>query len=257
MTWSIVAATLMVAATTADDAIWLVPYTSPSLPACTRFVNGALFVFTLEFLVCCCVVVAYWLQWVVATTDDGGIAELSSESKWSEEVILGSIGAGICYSIALVLYIRKWLKRRRRNEVHVQLHRASTNKISNTYGTAQVDRDHEEHEPFQCNDEHDDEEDTVPTRPSPWAVISFTTIGALDEVSYFPSLLLGKILSPLDLCVGTILAACIVLVVVTFFLSHCKPILDWLDRIPLYGIAFAFALALTTSVIIDMVSPVR
>lgn len=230
MAWSIVAATLMVAATTADDAIWLVPYTSPSLPVCARFVNGALFVFTLEFLVCCCVVVASWLQWAVATTDDGGTVELSSESKWSEEVILGSIGAGICYSIALVLYIRKWLKRRRRNDHYVQLHRASTKKISNTYGTAQVDRDREERESFQeYDDEHDVEEDTVPTRPSPWAVISFTTIGALDEVSYFPSLLLGKIFTPLDLCVGTILAACIVLVVVTFFLSHCKPILDCLD----------------------------
>ena len=261
MTWSILAATLMVAATTADDAIWLVPYTSPSLPACTRLVHGALFVFTLEFLVCCCVVVASWLQWAVATTNDGGIVESSSESKWSEEVILGSIGAGICYSIALVLYIRKWLKRRRRSEGQDQLHRASTKKISNTYGTvseSQVNRDSEERELFQeCDDEHDVEEDKGPTRPSPWAVISFTIIGALDEVSYFPSLLLGKVFSPLDLCVGTILAACIVLVVVTLFLSQCKPILDWLDRIPLYGIVFAFALALTTSVIFDVVSSVR
>ena len=258
MAWSIVAATLMVAATTADDAIWLVPYTSPSLPACTRLVHGALFVFTLELLVCCCIAVASWLQWAVATTHDGSDIESSSESKWNEEVILGSIGAGICYTIALILYIRKWLKRRRRrHEEHLSLHRASTKKISNIYGTiieesSQEDRDHEECESIQ-GDERDEEEDTIPSRPSPWAVISFTALGALDEVSYFPSLLLGKLFTPLDLVVGSFFAACIILVAVTLCLSQCKPVLDWLDRIPLYGIVFAFALALTTEVVFDII----
>ena len=258
MAWSIVAATLMVAATTADDAIWLVPYTSPSLPACTRLVHGALFVFTLELLVCCCIAVASWLQWAVSTTHDGSNIDSSSESIWNEEVILGSIGAGICYTIALVLYIRKWLKRRRRrNEEHLSLHRASTKKISNKYGaiieeSSQEDLDHEESESIH-GDERDEEDDTVPSRPSPWAVISFTALGALDEVSYFPSLLLGKLFTPLDLIVGSFFAACIILVVVTLFLSQCKPVLDWLDRIPLYGIVFSFALALTTEVVFDII----
>ena len=256
MAWSILAATLMVAATTADDAIWLVPYTSPSLPTCTRLIHGALFVFTLELLVCCCVAIASWLQWAISTTHDDGNVESPSVGIWNEEVIMGSIGAGLCYAIALVLYIRKWLKRRRRNKGHAPLHRAPTKKISNTYGTVNESQeylDNEEREPFQ-SDEHDWEEDTVPSRPSTWAVISFTAIGALDEVSYFPSLLLGKMFSPLDLCIGTFFAACIILLVVTLFLSQCKPILDWLDRIPLYGIVFAFALALTAGVILDIMS---
>lgn len=253
MAWSIVAATLMVAATTADDAIWLVPYTSPSLPTCTRLVHGALFVVTLEFLVCCCVVLATWLQWAVITTTS------PSEGKWGEEAILGSIGAGICFAIALLLYIRKWLKQRRRKG-QVMLHRATTKKISNMYGStdgSQDFRDRDECEFMQGDTSGEDEgedEDTVPSRTSSWTVISLTTIGALDEVSYFPSLLLGKIFTPLDLCVGAFFAACIILAVVTLFLSQCKPVLDWLDRIPLYVIVLAFALALTASVILDTIS---
>lgn len=253
MTWSIVAATLMVAATTADDAIWLVPYTSPSLPAYTRLVHGALFVSTLELLVCCCVVIATWLQWAVASTQLPFV-----ERKWDEEAILGSIGAGVCYAIALSLYVRKWW-RRRWTEGRIPLHRATTRKISNTYGA--IDESEEIRDRDECkslqgddNDEDDGEASGVPGRPSPWTVISLTTLGALDEVSYFPSLLLGKFFTPLDLCIGTFIAACLILVVVTLFLSQCKPVLDWLDRIPLYGIVLVFALALTTGVILDMIS---
>jgi len=238
----------MVAATTADDAIWLVPYMSPSLPTCTRIIHGALFVFTLEFLACGCVAMASGLQWAVSADQHGGDAESSSEGKWDKEIVLRSIGAGICWVIALVLYIRKWLKRRRRAVVQ------NTQVVSNKYGS--ISNSEEDDEPdgemSSLGYEEDDDEDEVPSRPSPWTVISFTTLGALDEVSYFPSLLLGKIFTPLDLCLGTFFAACIILVVVTIFLSQCSPLLDWLDRIPLYRIVSTFALVLTAGVIVDM-----
>ncbi|KAL7542938.1 hypothetical protein ACHAXR_012224 [Thalassiosira sp. AJA248-18] len=236
-------ATLMVTATTADDAIWLVPYTSPSLPTCTRLIHGALFVFTLEFLVCGCVVVASGLQWAVATNRDGDDMQTSSEDQWMEEIILGSIGAGICWIIALVLYVRKLLKKKRRAVAQAELHRATTTKAGNKYGAIE--------ESEKALESEEDEADTVPSRPSPWTVISLTTLGALDEVSYFPSLLLAKMFTPLDLCLGTFFAACIILVVVTLFLSQCKPLLHWLDRIPLYGIVTAFAVVLTAGVIVD------
>ena len=71
----------MVAATTADDAIWLVPFTAPQLPTCTRIIHGILFVATLEVLACLCVIIASSLQMIVG------------EDK---EIVLGAIGAGIC-----------------------------------------------------------------------------------------------------------------------------------------------------------------
>ena len=251
--WSILGATLTVAATTADDAIWLVPYTSPSLPSSTRIIHAAIFVSTLELLACCCVAVASVLQWAVVTTDDGDDNESSMDGKWDEEIILGSIGAGICYVIALVLYFRKCLKRRSRTASQERTHdKYGSVDDSGAHGLSGDDSEqsHVLHE----SDTHLADEDKVPSQPSPWAVISFTTLGALDEVSYFPSLLLGKIFTPLELCLGTFFAACIVLIGLTLFLSRCKPVLDWLDRIPLYGIVLTFALVLTSGIIIDLLS---
>ena len=231
-------ATAMVTLTTADDAIWLVPYTAPYLPSSTRIIHGLLFVGTLELLACGCVAVAALFQLAVSKK------KISTTNWPDEEIILGSIGAGICWMIAIFLFLKKCLKRRRRaaerdmTQSEKELHRAMTQKVSNQYGSIHVDDEDDEHQ--------------VSSEPSPWAVISFTTLGALDEVSYFPSLLLGGLFSPLDLCLGTLFAACIVLVLVTVFLARCKPVLDFLDRIPLYGIVGAFATVLTGGVIFDV-----
>ena len=236
-------ATVMVTLTTADDAIWLVPYTAPYLPLSTRIIHGVLFISTLEILVCTCVAVSSLFQWAVVTKKAPSI-------KWpNDEIILGAIGAAICWAIAIFLFIKKCLKKRRRAAAAAQrenpnksenerdLHRASTHRVSNQYGSINT---------------NEDEEDVISSSPSPWAVVSFTTLGALDEVCYFPSLLLGGMFTPFDLCAGTFLAACIVLAIVTFFLGRCKPVLDFLDRIPLYGIVSAFATVLTIGVVIDV-----
>lgn len=229
----LVGATLMVAATTADDAIWLVPYTSPSLPLCTRLIHGALFIATLEVLVFICVAVASGLQWAV------------SDEK-NAEILLGSIGAGFCWIIAVALYIKKWLKRRRRAAAQSAFQQQTTHQTDN-YGSVETQ---DVERPISCEDDSDDNNDDK-IQLSPWAVVSFTFLGALDEISYFPSLVLGGLFTPLDLCLGTFFAACIVLIVVTLFLSRCKPLLDWLDDIPLYNIVGTFAIVLTAGVVWD------
>jgi len=230
----LVGATLMVAATTADDAIWLVPYTSPSLPLCTRLIHGALFIATLEVLVFVCVAVASGLQWAV------------SDEK-NEKILLGSIGAGFCWIIAVALYIKKWLKRRRRAAARSAFQQQTTHQTDN-YGSVET-QDREQ--PMSCEADNDD--DRI-IQLSPWAVVSFTFLGALDEISYFPSLVIGGLFTPLDLCLGTFFAACIVLIVVTLFLSKCKPLLDWLDDIPLYNIVGTFAIVLTAEVVWDVLT---
>lgn len=240
----VVAATLMVAATTADDAIWLVPYTSPSL-GCTRFIHGALFLATLEVLVCISVAVASGLQWAV------------SDGK-NEEILLGSIGAGFCWIIAIALYIKKWLKRRRRAAAQSQFQQQSTHKIDNYGAIERLEDDacellQDTEQSLSCEADSDDNDDDR-IQLSPWAVVSFTFLGALDEISYFPSLVLGGLFTPLDLCLGTFFASCIVLIVVTLFLSRCKPLLDWLDDIPLHNIVGTFAIVLTAGVVWDVLA---
>ena len=195
---------------------------------------------------------------VVAKAEDDGDAGSPSNRKWNEELVLGSVAAGIAWAIALVLFIRKWLKRRRRAMLKAELHRASTQKASNKYGSiedlSEENTQDGEEEGSSLGLISNKEVNKVPSQPSPCTVISFTALGALDEVSYFPSLLLGEIFTPRDLCLGTFFAACLILAVVTLFLSLFKPLLAFLDRIPLYVIVTSFAVVLTIGVVIDVIS---
>jgi len=107
----------------------------------------------------------------------------------------------------------------------------------------------------QNDQSHDNNSNNVPLQhaPSPWTVISLTTLGALDEISYFPALVVGRVFTPFDLCLGTFLAALVVLMIVTCFLQPLQPLMTWLDRIPLYGIVAMFATVLTMSVLWDWI----
>ena len=232
-----VAATLTVALTTADDAVWLVRYTSPSLPLRTRVINACLFVITLEVLACACVAIAVLIERTVF---------LGGGDRWavSEDIILGCAGAGICWAIALILYVKKVLKKRKRRELS----------LGNVQSTATTDYG----AVADCSDSSSsssgESTEEILENPSPWSVVMLTTLGALDEISYFPALVIGKIFSPLELCLGTFLAGCIVLAVVVLFLSQFKPLLDFFDRIPLYCIVAIFALTLTLEVVVDIIS---
>lgn len=227
----LVGATLTVALTTADDAVWLVPYVvSNQLPIQHRVIHAVLFVGTLETMVLLCVLTAETIRSFV-----------------TNDYILGALAATLCWGIALFLYIKKILKKRRR-----EIQQANAPLINNnlslddgsSYGSV----------PYHAPDSDDNNVgEGGAVSLSPWTVVSLTFLGALDEVSYFPSLLLGKVFSPLDLCLGTFLAACLVLSVVTLFLSRSQPLLDCLDRIPLYAILSIFATILTVGVILDFV----
>mmetsp|Transcript_16104 Transcript_16104/g.24441 ORF Transcript_16104/g.24441 Transcript_16104/m.24441 type:complete len:262 (-) Transcript_16104:341-1126(-) len=250
-------ATWMVAPATARNAIWLVPYTSPSLPTRTRIIHGSLFAFTLESLVFGCVVVVAGLQRSVDATTATNHND-SDDVKSPSEVILGPVASAVCWIISLVLYLRHWLKRRRRANILAQLHRASTQEMCNTYTYESIHSTLENAEQDDLSLEHEeDSDDIVPTRPSPWIVILLTILGALDKLSYFSSLLVGRMFSPLDLCLGTFFAACIILLImvaISILLPRCKPLLDWLYRLPRYGMVSAFAVVLTTCTIVDTMS---
>jgi hypothetical protein len=230
-------ATLTVVVTTLDDAVWLVPYlASPSLSLRAKALHAFLFVGTLVSLAVACVMLAEVIQRTA----------FSYANPEQTEIILGAIGAGICWIIALVLFIRKMLKRRRRAEQARLLAEdaeapPSSTPNETTYGSTQP----------QEEEWHDEDWQELPSSMSPWTVISLTTLGALDELSYFPALILGGIFSPVELCVGTLFASLVILIIVTCFLARLQPVVDCFDRIPLYAIVAVFATLLTIETIFD------
>jgi hypothetical protein len=225
-------AAIIIFGTTVDDTVWLVPFvTSPSLSATSKLCHALLFIATLQALTLLCVLLASGIQVALPI--------LGFKNEHNEEHILTCISAIFCWVIAGFFYLKKLLKRR-----------AVVNAVSLS-GSNDEERplssNHQENytKLSDTNTSHGLNEREADISFSPLTVVTLTTIGALDELSYFPSLLTGHIFYPRQLLVGALVASVVILAVVFAFLSKCKPLLDFLDRIPLYGIVAMFALILT------------
>ena len=259
----IFSATALITATTIDDAIWLIPYiTSSHIPLSTKVIHGVTFVLTLEILILCCIGMNWLLKYgliLYFNADNNNDDEEDEKKEENEEeimeyisFIMQIIGIGLCWCIAIFLYIKKMMKKRKLKQKQLLLGEHSLLLSSSQTQQLQSSSIDEEYNDDSHNntdtindDDDDDDMNTIPTTPSISLVISFTALGALDEISYFPALIMGKIFTPIDLCIGALLAAILILGVITLFLSQCKPLVDLLDRIPLYGIVGMFAIVLT------------
>jgi len=87
--------------------------------------------------------------------------------------------------------------------------------------------------------------------PSPRTILCLTMLGALDEVSYFPALLVGGVFTDSELACGTVLASAVVLTLITTCLAKSKPILNCMDAVPLYAVVGLFACILTAGAVLD------
>jgi hypothetical protein len=89
--------------------------------------------------------------------------------------------------------------------------------------------------------------------PKPMLVVSLTFLGFLDELAYFPSLILGRIFSIPELCLGSLLAGLIMLAIVTIALVPFQPCIAWLDQhIKLYMVVATFAIVLTVRTVLEV-----
>ena len=265
----LIGSTFLVTATTIDDAIWLTRYCSPTLPVYTRIIHASIFIITLQILIGACVLFSYLVKEAVDYSEKEGEADGEDEKNLQkkESIIVEIVGALLCWSIAIFLYVKKVMKRRKRQaqrllkqqqrdigsgiEEGAELLPSSNN---TDYGSNQHHDDEMSGVSYSSSSSSDDSlTDDILTTPSPWMVITLTTIGALDELIYFPSLILGKIFTPQELCIGTLFASILILVVILFFFAKCKKLVEFLDSIPLYGIVGVFAILLSISVVHDAI----
>lgn len=248
MIGGLIGATITVFATTLDDAIWLVPYVGSSSHFSTsaRLSHALTFVLTLECLGIASVLIALAVK--AGVLQLGGGEEASQEEA---EILLGSVGAGFCWILALYFFIKKLLKRRRRQK---QKEEEEQRRLVSNGEAGEGGGDSSHYGSAQSEPNHNHEEDEQPLDGSLGTIMSLTTLGALDEISYFPALVVGNIFKPWEICLGTLLAASIILIIVTYFLARCKPLADCLDRIPLYAVIGLFAIILTFGVVDDVLS---
>jgi hypothetical protein len=87
----------------------------------------------------------------------------------------------------------------------------------------------------------------------PWMIASLTIIGSLDEISYFPAVIVGQIFTSAELIAGTVFASLLILALVEMLQSYCSCCLKVLDLIPLYAVVGVFAIVLTVQAIIGAI----
>jgi len=259
----IVTATTLVLLTTLDDVIWLVPmvtdYHRPGMLA-SSIIHAMTFVLTLVMLasILC---FGTWLVMVLVysstssgETPEEGIAGSNDDKTHLVDTVLGITGTTLCWILAGFLVYKRWRKRRRKREQEEYRNREITHTLNDDreqedYGTIPVT------EP-EVQDDHvdDDDKNNAVSTPKPMLVISLTFLGFLDELAYFPSLILGRIFSIPDLCLGTFLAGLLLLAFVTIAMAPCRPCIDWLDQhLKLYMVVILFAIILTVRVALEAV----
>lgn len=218
------AAATLVWATTVDDCVWLVPM-MVGRPFPTQVLHAACFVLTL-------VGTAGGLCY---GTEYAGASLLSNQGVTERQLEL--VAALLCWAIALTLLVRKWLKQRRRQAASLPTMTSSSGPTA--YGSVPTTTTPTE-EPTEQE-----------TGPQPCLVVSLTLLGFLDEICYFPALVLGNVWTATELTLGTLLAAVGMLLLISCCLGPFRPCLHCLDQIPLWAVVAVFASLLTLHVIVS------
>lgn len=244
----VVGATSTILLTTLDDCVWLVPFVAQASSRSVAWEHASLFAATLIGLTTVVSILTIILQ--------QGVHRVAS-TKIDFDLIWCGVGAAFCWGLAGYFYFRSWQKKKRRQREAAE--RQDEEKLlgvqSTSYGSDCV----KQTEGVTCNSislasspDSDHDSHTAVTSAQPLAVISLTVVGALDEVSYFPALIVGKVFTVPELVLGTLLTVIIMLFVVLQCLAQCRPLLDLLDRVPLYAVVAAFAILLTAEVLWDL-----
>lgn len=179
------------------------------------------------------------------------------------EDALPLVGAILAWIIAIYLYIRSILKRRRRSKnIEEESRKNKTTSIptssegeegliavkENDVGYGSVDNKDSIERPYVKGGSASSSSSSLPKEGSklgPATVFSLALMGALDEVTYFPSLLIGGTFTGVELAVGAFVSCSVILIVITCLLGTFQPLLELMDKIPLYAVVALFATILT------------
>ena len=247
--------------TTADDALWLIPVlTSKRFTVLARCLHAAAFIAALQ-----CVVL---VSGIGVDVFGAAVCSLTDLTR------LDALAAVLAWAIAFYFYARAVLKRRRKERAKAEKAAAAAAAAAAAEAEAGMAAEagtmgavggggtstaiaaagaKSEYGAVPTLEEvYDDNEPTELKRGMmPCTVFGLAFLGALDELSYFPTLLLSGTFSIPQLALGAFLACSAILAVVTLFLVRCRPLLEFFDRIPLYVVVAAFAAVMTAEALLD------
>jgi len=224
----VLAAAVMVFATTADDAVWLTPVLSEYNS--NRIGHALAFILTLQ--------AACLLAFGLCVLFGKAMLEVHWEG-FSLRLILQLIAIVLTLFLALFFFVRSHLKKtRRKREAAARALNATSANYGAVPSSTPASLQHEMSVTFEEPAEEEAGDGAFPLMNT----VSCTFLGALDEIAVFPALFLSNFFSYSDLALGCLIASVAVLVCVWGCLRQVRPLLDFLDRIPLYALVLLFAI---------------
>lgn len=232
----IAAMAVTVIATSGDDALWLVPFVaSPTRSASHRFINGIVWTCTLVGIVG----VSYLFVVFGNYAGEAGWLSAIFGPTWPAELCLSFIGLVLVWIICLIMLVKYILKQRKkaaRKKAQLAQKQQANYKAVESGGVS--------------SPKEETKED-----PTVWGdfckIVLLTITGGLDEVAYFPSLLLTNTYTIAEMCLGTLVACILLWAVLVCALGSCKPILEAMDKIPMWAFVAFYGVILTVMFVVE------
>ena len=214
--------------TSADDALWLLPFlVSPRLTFAARAVHALLFAAGLQIVVL--------VSWLLSLTGKQLARKTFGLISLDPSAELSAFAALVAWLFFLFLVGRKWWRERRRADNRAR-------------GYSVLDEDEEELIAVHGADGSGDRVEF-----SPGKVLLLSLLGALDELFYFPAVLVSQSFTAVDLSAGALLASALVVAIVALFLARCRTLLEWMDRVPTSAVVGVYAVSLTVLATRDII----
>jgi len=258
----ILEASATVLVTTLEDCVWLIPFVARAPNSRIALAHASVFILTFFGCAAIASLLAVFMSTLIGP---------------SSRIILEIVGAVLCWCLSAFFLYRSCVKRIRKQqqlEHHEQDGEESqslfTQNEKNPYEAITSPLEHGEGVAILYSDEGINSDDTaIPSESivsnssvchekqdsgtmQPWVIVSLTILGSLDEVSYFPALIVGQIFTIAELITATLIASLLILLLVDVLKQRCGNLLLVLDQIPLYGVIAAFAAFLTVELFIDL-----
>jgi hypothetical protein len=240
-------ASVTVLITTLEDCVWLIPFVAQAARVSPRIALIHAFIFVATFAACS--VAACSIAIILSSAIVGSIT--------NSDLVLEIAGAALCWIFSGYFFWQAYKKRRAKENAQIR-HEVDDESLleerppeETLAGQSQAPYGATEAQNHVQDDEGGSDALQNHDIARPWVIVSLTILGSLDEISYFPALIVGEVFTSAELIMGTVIASLLILLLVESIQRYCHGCLAILDRIPLYAVIAVFAIILSVEAIVD------
>jgi hypothetical protein len=238
-------ASVTVLITTLEDCVWLIPFVAQAALVSPRIALIHALIFVATFAACS--VAACSIAIILSSAIVGSIA--------NSDLVLEVVGATLCWIFSGYFGWQAYRKRRSKESARIE-QEVDHESLLEENPPVEAGQPQSSYGATEAQIHVDDDLGGSNAPPNaemarPWVIVSLTILGSLDEISYFPALIVGEIFTSAELIMGTVIASLLILLLVESIQRYCHGCLAVLDRIPLYAVIAVFAVILSVEAIVD------